>query len=198
MAMDRHPEVAAERVLPRTIGLLEQAVNRDGADSRAREAYAFALERGGDLAPALRQIAEVLKHEPRRESTIAAAASMLTSAGQWSAAAELWDRARELNPWIVRNWTELALCYARLRRWNDCAATCEEALVRFPDSFGARQLLIECRLVAGRIGDAQKEFERMIELNPPRIEASRRWWENHPLRQSIEPASRGNGRADGP
>jgi tetratricopeptide (TPR) repeat protein len=137
----------------------------------------------------LRQIEEVLEREPRRESTLAAAASMWTSVGQWSAAADLWDRARELNPWIVRYWYELARCYARLGRWNDCAATCEEALARFPDSFGARQLLIESRLVAGRLDEAQIEYERMIELNPPKIEAIHRWWENHPLRQPAKPRS---------
>lgn len=183
MAMDRNPKVAdATRLLP-TIGLLEQALERDPSDDRAREAYAFALRHSRDLAPALRQIEEVLKCEPRRETTVTAAASMLASVGKWSEAADLWDRARKLNPWIVRYWYELARCYARCGRWNECAATCEEALVRFPDSFGARQLLIESRLVAGRIGDAQQEYERMIELNPPKIESVRQWWENHPLRQ---------------
>jgi hypothetical protein len=183
MAMGRHPEVAGADVLPRTRDLLERAVQRDPTDSRAREALAFTLARGRDVSLAWRQLEEVLQHEPRHESTLAAAASMVTSTGQWSAGARLWARAREVNPWIVRYWYELALCYARLGRWNDCAAICEEALVRFPDSFGARQLLIESRLVAGRSGDAQTEYERMIELNPPKIEALRRWWEDHPLRQ---------------
>jgi tetratricopeptide (TPR) repeat protein len=183
MVMGRHPDVAGVDVLSRTIELLEQAVERDPSDSRAREAFAFTLARSRDLSSAWRQLDEVLRLEPRRESTLAAAASMVTSAGQWSAGAKLWDRARQRNPWIVRYWYELALCYAQLGRWNDCAATCEEALVRFPDSFGARQLLIESRLVAGRLGDAQKEYERMIELNPPKIEAVRRWWESHPLRR---------------
>jgi tetratricopeptide (TPR) repeat protein len=182
-AMGRHPQADDERVLERTIGWLEQAVSRDGSDVAAREAYAFALENGGDLPAALRQIGEVLRREPRRESTLASAASMLMSAGQWMAAAEQWDRARKVDPWIVRHWTDLALCDARLGRWDECAATCEEALVRFPESFGARQLLIESRLVAGRAGEAQKEYERMLELNPPKVEAVRRWWENHPLRQ---------------
>ncbi len=131
----------------------------------------------------MRHISEVLRQAPRGESTLAAAASMQANAGQWSAAAALWNRARGVNPWIVRYWTELALCYARLGRWNECAATCEGALERFPDSFGARQLLIESRLVAGRAEDAQQELEHMIELNPPKIEALHRWWENHPLRR---------------
>ena len=112
---------------------------------------------------------------------------MLGSANQWPTAAELWSRARDVNPWIVRYWFELALCYSRLGRWDDCAAVCEQAVERFPDSFGARQLLVECRLVAGRTADAEKEYNRMIELNPPQLDALRRWWNNHPLRQ---PAAR--------
>jgi hypothetical protein len=70
-----------------------------------------------------------------------------------------------------------------LGRWSDCAATCTEAVERFPDSFGARQLLIESQLVAGRFDDAQREYERMLDLNPPKVESVQRWWDNHPLRQ---------------
>jgi tetratricopeptide (TPR) repeat protein len=88
-----------------------------------------------------------------------------------------------VNPWIVRYWFEMALCYARMGQWSQCTATCEQALQRFPDSFGARQLLVECRLNAGRLDDAEREYERMIKLNPPQIDAVRRWWDNHPLRQ---------------
>ena len=70
---------------------------------------------------------------------------------------------------------------ARLGRWKDSAATCEEALKRFPDSFGARQQLIECRLVAGQTDEAQREYDRMLELNPPKADSVRRWWAAHPL-----------------
>jgi tetratricopeptide (TPR) repeat protein len=183
MAMDRHPDLVDRGLLPQTIDLLGEAVRRDGADVRAREALAFSLGRGRDLSPALELIEDVLRQSPRRESSLAAAAAMLASAGQWPNAADLWGRARDVNPWIVRYWFELALCYSRMGRWDDCAAACEQALERFPDSFGARQLLVECRLVAGRLADAEKEYNRMIELNPPQIDALRRWWNNHPLRK---------------
>ncbi len=187
MAMDRHPDLVDRRLLPETIDLLDQAVRRDGADVRAREALAFSLGRGRNLNPAFQQLEQVLRQNPRRESSLAAAAAMLASANQWPAAAELWRRARDVNPWIVRYWFELALCYSRMGRWDDCAATCAQALERFPDSFGARQLLVECHLVAGRTADARQEYERMIELNPPQLDAVRRWWNNHPLRQPAPP-----------
>ena len=95
----------------------------------------------------------------------------------------VWEQAREVNPWIVRYWTELALCQARLNRWAECAKTCEQTLERFPDGQGARQLLIECRLVEGRTDEAEQEYKRMMELNPPKAESIRQWWENHPLRK---------------
>ena len=183
MAMTRYPEVVNRSLLPQTIGLLQQAVEHDPSDAPARESLALALGRSRDLSSAARHLEDVLQRHPRRETTLAAAASLLSSAGQWSAAAEKWDHARKLNPWIVRYWFELARCYAQLGRWSDCAATCTEAVKRFPDSFGARQLLIESQLVAGRLGDAQREYERMLELNPPKVESVQRWWDNHPLRQ---------------
>ncbi|MEX2139579.1 MAG: tetratricopeptide repeat protein [Pirellulales bacterium] len=182
-AMDRHPEVIDRALLSRMLGLLEQAVKRDPADVPARDAYAFSLARSGDLQSALREMDMVLQRDPKNETQLAATASMLMSAQKWSAAAMLWERARKVNPWIVRYWSELALCYARLGRWADCGRVCEQALQRFPDSFGARQLLIESHLVTQRTAEAQREYERMIELNPPKIDAVRRWWENHPLRK---------------
>jgi Flp pilus assembly protein TadD len=181
--MDRHPDVIGRSLLPLMIGLLEQAVKRDPADVPARDAYAFALARSGDLQSALREMEAVLQRDPKNESQLAATASMLMSAQDWAAAALLWEQARAVNPWIVRYWSELALCYARLRRWPDCARVCEQALERFPDSFGARQLLIESHLVARRTADAQREYERMVELNPPKIDSVRLWWQNHPLRR---------------
>ena len=35
---------------------------------------------------------------------------MLTSEQQWAAAADIWQRARTVNPWIVMYWAELARC----------------------------------------------------------------------------------------
>jgi tetratricopeptide (TPR) repeat protein len=189
-AMDRHSDVVDERTLPRALKLLEEAVRRDPADIAARDAYAYVLGRNRDLRAALEQLDEVIKRQPRREQALVAAAAMLMSMQQWSSAAELWKRAREVNPWIVRYWTELALCQARLRRWEECAKTCEQTLERFPDGQGARQLLIECRLVAGRTAEAEKEYQRMMELNPPKAESIRQWWENHPLRTG-QPQRRG-------
>jgi predicted CXXCH cytochrome family protein len=181
-AMDRHSEVVDERVLPRALKMLDDAVRRDPADIAARDAYAYALGRNRELHKALGQLEEVIKRQPRREQALAAAASMLMSVQQWSAAADLWERAREVNPWIVRYWTDLALCQARLGRWEACAKTCEQTLERFPDGQGARQLLIESHLVAGRPAEAEKEYKRLMELNPPKAETIRQWWENHPLR----------------
>ncbi len=182
-AMDRHPEVINRELLPRMLGLLEQAVNRDPTDVPARDAYAFALARTGDLASALREMENVLDRDPKNETQLAVTASMLMNAQDWATAATLWERAREVNPWIVRYWSELALCYARLGRWPDCARICEQAIERFPDSFGARQLLIESHLVSQRAAEAERQYKRMIELNPPKVDSVRRWWENHPLRR---------------
>jgi tetratricopeptide (TPR) repeat protein len=180
--MDRHSDVVDERVLPRALRLLEEAVQRDPDDIAARDAYAYALGRNRDLAAALKQLDEVIDRQPRREQALAAAASMFMTAQKWDLAAELWERARGVNPWIVRYWTDLALCQARLGRWDACAKSCEQTLERFPDGQGARQLLVECRLVAGRIDDAEKEFTRLLELNPPKAESIQLWWKKHPLR----------------
>jgi tetratricopeptide (TPR) repeat protein len=182
-AMDRHPGVIDRALLPRMIELLEQAVKRDPTDVPARDAYAFALARSGDLRSALREMEAVLAREPKNETQLAATASMLMGAQDWAAAAMLWEQALGVNPWIVRYWSELALCYAHLGRWQDCSRVCEEALRRFPDSFRARQLLIESHLVSRRTAEAQREYERMLELNPPKIDSVRRWWEGHPLRK---------------
>ena len=181
--MDRHSEVIDRALLPRVVKLLAEAVRRDPADVSARDAFAFALARSGDLESAVRQMEEVLEREPLNETQLAATAAMLMSSRNWSAAATLWERARAVNPWIVRYWSELALCYARLGRWAECGQICEISIRRFPDSFGARQMLIESHLVEGRTAEAEREYARMIELNPPKIESVRKWWQNHPLRK---------------
>ena len=64
-----------------------------------------------------------------------------------------------------------------------CSILFLRGMHQFPEAPISHALVIESRLVAERAGDAQKEYERMIELNPPKVEAVRRWWENHPLRQ---------------
>ena len=95
------PKLSTNACCPVALNLLQQAVGRDPADTAARDAYAYALGRNRDLQAALAQLDEVIKRQPRREQALAAAASMLMSLQQWSPAAELWERAREVNPWIV-------------------------------------------------------------------------------------------------
>jgi tetratricopeptide (TPR) repeat protein len=181
--MDRHPEVIDRMLLPRAMELLALAIKRDPDDVPARDAYAFALARLGDLPTAVREMEAVLDREPLNETQLAATASMLMSGRNWSGAAGLWERARAVNPWIVRYWSELALCHARLGQWDHCAQICKLAIERFPDSFGARQMLIESHLVGGRAVEAEREYKRLIDLNPPKIDSVRQWWQNHPLRR---------------
>lgn len=187
MGMDQRAEVVSKELLPQALTLLERAVAGDPADVPARQAYAITLARSDRLPAALGQMEEVLRREPRRESALNTAASLAMAAGQWPAAASLLERAREVNPWIVRYWADLGMSQARQGRWDAAAVTCEDGLKRFPDSFGCRQLLIQSHLLAGRRAQAEREYERMIELNPPNVEAVRRWWESQ-----SEPRPRGN------
>jgi hypothetical protein len=181
--IDRYPTLMDAQQIERTQALLQQMVSQKPDDIAARDAYAFVLARGGQLPEALQQMEEVIRRQPRSESYVAAAASMLMHAQNWAGAASLWEQARGLNPWIVRYWSKLALCYARLARWDDCGELCETGIQRFPDSFGLRQLLIESLLIRGRTGDASREYDRLIELNPPKLDSVRRWWDNHPGRK---------------
>jgi tetratricopeptide (TPR) repeat protein len=187
LAMGRRDNIVDDRMLLRASRLLAEAVERNPDDVPARQGYALALAETGEPAQALRELEEVLRRQPTRESALAAAGSILSRAQNWSTAERVWRKARDVNPWIVRYWTELALCQARQRRWDACRSTCEETLARFPDSFGARQLLIECQLVAGQADEAQREYERLLAIGPPKADSIRRWWQEHPLRRKPPP-----------
>ena len=183
MGADRHPGIVDAGLLTPANTMLARAIARDPSDLAARQALALVLAKSRRMPQALAQLDQVLAREPNRESALELAASMLSSERRWSSAADLWRRVRDVNPSIARYWTELALCQSRLANWDACQATCEAAIERFPDSFGARQMLIECHLVAGRTSEAEQEYERLIALDPPKPDSIRQWWQEHPRRR---------------
>jgi tetratricopeptide (TPR) repeat protein len=189
MGADAHPGIVDSSLLTHANTILARAIARDPSDLAARQALALVLAKARRIPQALAQLDAVLAREPNRESALELAATVFASERRWSSAADLWRKARDVNPSIARYWTELALCQSRLANWDACKATCEAAIERFPDSFGARQMLIECHLVAGRTDEAQQEYDRLIALNPPKLDSVRQWWQEHPRRRLAKDAA---------
>jgi Flp pilus assembly protein TadD len=70
----------------------------------------------------------------------------------------------------------LAKVYAARQQWNDAAEQCRETLRLNIASWETRTLLVKSLLRLGEKTKAQKEFENLLDFEPPEAEDLRRWF----------------------
>jgi Tfp pilus assembly protein PilF len=185
---ERHGDEAPPSALQRrhtrwAIETLQAALQRHPDDHDAAEVLARALADEGQLDDALRLLESLLAEVPRREFALTNAAALWMSKGRSDKALAYWHRAVQINPWMVGYRVELARVHGERRDWQTCRTHCREILETFPESFGARTLLVESLLALREPAEAEREFQKLLSFGPPKPENIRRWYEQHPLKR---------------
>ncbi len=159
------PESAAA-ALP----LLEAALSARPDDVTAWECKALALARLGLHEKSQAAFRTVLAREPNRESALADAADFADEAGRHDEAIAYWRRAIAISPWRAEYHGRLAFALSQAGDWREAAKESRAALRLSPADLSARELLVRCELGLKDREAALKEFQTLLEFDPPNRE----------------------------
>jgi predicted CXXCH cytochrome family protein len=168
-----------ELALPR----LESALKRDEEDWPAWEAKGSALWFQGRLEEAEACFQKVLAAVPEREHSLYLAATLALRQRRVEAAQRYAERLLRVNPWRWRYHLTFAQSQGQGNHWRAAVLACRGALQLNPADWATRQLLVLGHLRLGERAQAEREFDLLLALNPPRPEALRRWFAEE-LRQA--------------
>jgi Flp pilus assembly protein TadD len=85
-------------------------------------------------------------------------------------------RAVKVNPWIWEYRHSLAKLLALRQDWPEALRECEAARALHPTNEPTLTLLISCLLRCGKKEQAQREFEKLLALNPAEEKVLRAWF----------------------
>jgi tetratricopeptide (TPR) repeat protein len=108
-----------------------------------------------------------LAREPNRESALAVAADYADEAGRHDDASAYWRRAIAICPWRAEYHGRLAYALFQAGDWREAAKECRAALRLSPADLRARELVIRCELRLRNHEAALKEFQTLLEFDPP-------------------------------
>jgi Flp pilus assembly protein TadD len=172
VAICRDGSSGAAAALP----LLEAALAACPNDVPAWEAKGIALGRLGRGKEALAAFRTALTKEPIRESTLQEAALLAAQVGLRADAIAYWQRAITINPWRADYLAELAPLYFQGREWHAATQACRNALRLNPAELDVRKLLVRCYLRLSDPRAARREFESLLDFDPPDKEELIRWF----------------------
>jgi predicted CXXCH cytochrome family protein len=172
----RKPTGAGRGLVGQAYPLLQLAVVRDETDLAAREARGNALWDLGRPEDAMADYDLILTRAPDRESTLFVAATLATRLGRMDSARTYAERAVRVNPWRWEYRLALAQVFAQKKDWASVVRECREVLKLNATEIGARRLLVLGYARLKKPTDAQREFDTLMNLNPPQPEELRRWF----------------------
>jgi predicted CXXCH cytochrome family protein len=163
VALCRDGPMAASIALP----LLEKWLASRPDDLAAREARGFALDQLGRPKKSLAIFQSILDQEPRRESTLIGAVGAAARSGRGDQAIASLRRAIAINPQRSAYHANLASLYFHDRNWSAAVASCLETLRLSPVDLATRKLLVRCYLRLGDSDSARREFQTLLDFDPP-------------------------------
>ena len=155
---------------------LEAASSRDDSDLPAWEAKGNALWFLGRLEEAALAFEKVLHAAPDREQSLSGMANLSLRLRRVDSARVHAERLLGVSPWRWRHHLLLGQVNGQARDWGLALKAGGRALELNPSEPTVRQFLVLCHLRLGERAQAQKEFDTMMAMNPPRPEVLRRWF----------------------
>jgi tetratricopeptide (TPR) repeat protein len=156
-----------ESALREALPLLQAAAAARPDDLSAVESLGEVLGRLRRPEEGLAAYKTVLGREPTRQTALEGAAHLASRAGRYNESIESWKRAIAINPWRSDFHADMALAAIQIRDWSTAALACDQALRLNPNLVQVRKWLVQCNLHLGNQEAAQREFERLLEFDPP-------------------------------
>lgn len=166
----RTPDRGAAPRAAREEGLTLDAQSRRLAEARAHWAASYRLERAGQRAEALEELARAAELDSDNPSLQSMLAAFHEREGHWTDAAAAWERAAKLQPKNFEFWWRLAHALGRADRLQAAAAALENARRADPLQPRAYGALAETLWKLKQYARALRVLEEGVRVNSENLE----------------------------
>ena len=173
----RGPTGSGRGIVERALPLLDAAIRRDENDVVALESRGNVLWDLGRREEAATDYDRVLKVAPDQEGTLFRAADLAQRRGRLDTARLYAERAIQVNPWRWEYHLILAKVSAQGNDWARASKECREVHKLCATNIESRHLLVVSLLRQKDKTEAKREFDILMDLNPPKPDELRRWFE---------------------
>ena len=142
----------------------------------AWESHGYALSSLGRDDEAAAAFQKALAREPGRESALVGAAYLAVKMNRRKDAAAYWQRAIAINPWRSDYHQVVALLHSERQEWNAAIEASRDSLRLNPSNHEARMVLIQCLIRNRRLPEARREFQTLLDHDPPGRDALQAWF----------------------
>ena len=171
------PGWSAGTVSRMALPLLETSLKARPADGPAWEAKGTVLWLLGRREESLSAFRTALAMAPNREETLVATATRAAQSGKRDEALSDFARAIAINPFRADYHQVVALIHSQRQEWNPAIEASRDSLRLNPSNHEARMLLIQGLLKKHRLEDARREFQVLLNHDPPGRDAIQAWFE---------------------
>jgi hypothetical protein len=157
--------------------LLETSLKGHPADGPAWEAKGTALWQLGRREESLSAFQRALATAPNQEEALVAAGTRAAQLGKREEALGDFEQAIAINPFRADYQQVVALIHSQRQEWNAAVAAARTSLQLNPSNHEARMILIQCLLKTRALAKAQREFQVLLDHDPPGRDALQAWFE---------------------
>jgi tetratricopeptide (TPR) repeat protein len=171
------PGWSAPAVSRLALPLLETAIHGDRGDGPAWEARGTALWLLGRREESLSSFRTALATSPHREETLVAAGTRAAQLGKREEALTDFQQAIAIDPFRADYHQVVALIHSQRQEWNPAIEAAHASLRLNPSNHEVRMILIQCLLKTQRLAEAGREFQALLDHDPPGREALQAWFQ---------------------
>lgn len=143
-----------------------QAIDRDPRDLDAINEYVFAMMASGNTVKAQQMVEESFKKEPQNPFVWEMAGRFRLANSEPKEAEADFLKAIEIAPDYTKPYYELAVLYATQKRLPEAEDNLRRVIVKNDRSVGAHTLLGVVLNAQGKVEDANRQYRRVLELDP--------------------------------
>jgi len=156
--------------------LLNASLEAHPADGPAWEAKGIVLWQLGRREESLTAFRTALAKSPDSEGALVAAGTRAAQLAKRDEALNDFGQAIAINPWRSDYHQVVALLHFERREWDAAIEAVRASLRLNPSSHDARMLLIQCLIRSKRLPEARREFQTLLDHDPPGVDALQAWF----------------------
>lgn len=127
----------------------------------------------GQMVPAIQAMNAALEQNKNHKMVVWLAGMWLDGQHQWARAAQMYEKAIQLDPAFGDAWNSVAYCYARTGDFDKASAAMQRYMQLLPGQPNPHDTYADILMMAGRFAESIDEYQTALKLDPGFVESQR-------------------------